>query len=476
MATLANIRGASLAPDFSGFLGALLQNKREAGLDRRQQVAIEAQESQEAAQQRALQQQIGVLTGGSEIPLQPGESGQAVQFTPAATGKARDKALFNLISLDPNVGNSITSLLQSGDAREIAKVQATAELGLRQSKIIQSQDTFAGKQKAITNLANEIVAGELPPEEKAQNLERISGLLNKSPEELDLELLKMDVMGTDLKTLTAPARGAGADFSKAPGVITRDEAGNASFQIPVLDKNTGEFQMKSVRISGEVVSRLGETGVEESLRKAGQAGEAEIQRLSAQLETKPKITAAEKQAAAQVTRTQGIIDRGLTAADSVPILARSLELLESVSTGGFDAASLRARQLFGIEGADEAELSANLGKAVLSQLRTTFGAAFTEGEGDRLIKIEAAFGKSPAGNIRLLKQTKRIAERAANRAIKAAEKSGDTDTADEIREALAFSLSAPDAAVPDAGTAVPTAVNPTTGETLFFRNGQWSTQ
>jgi hypothetical protein len=64
---------------------------------------------------------------------------------------------------------------------------------------------------------------------------------------------------------------------------------------------------------------------------------------------------------------------------------------------------MRIKTFFGVESADEGELAQNLGKAVLSQLRKTFGAQFTEREGERLNKIEANFGKSPESNIRQLK-------------------------------------------------------------------------
>jgi len=140
-------------------------------------------------------------------------------------------------------------------------------------------------------------------------------------------------------------------------------------------------------------------------------------------------------------RQQDIIDKGLEAADSYANVKRGLDLLNSIETGGIDAVSMRAKQIFGVEGADEAELSNRLSKAVLSQLRETFGAAFTETEGDKLERIEASFGKSTAGNKRLLQQTERIILRSANRAIRAAEKAGDEDTAQEIRDALEFSLS-----------------------------------
>ncbi len=135
------------------------------------------------------------------------------------------------------------------------------------------------------------------------------------------------------------------------------------------------------------------------------------------------------------------MDEGLQAADGIPILTRSMSLLKGgVETGGWDNLKLKASNLFGVTGADEAELSANLGRAVLSQLRATFGAAFTEREGDRLAFIEANFGKSTHGNIRLLEQLEKMARREAERGIKAAESAGDTAMADQIREALDFSL------------------------------------
>lgn len=135
------------------------------------------------------------------------------------------------------------------------------------------------------------------------------------------------------------------------------------------------------------------------------------------------------------------IDNGLQAADSTVILRRGIELLDSVKTGGLEAAKLKATNAFGITGADEAELSANLGKAVLSQLRSTFGAAFTEKEGERLQTIEANFGKSTEGNRRLLEQAQRMVTRVAERGIRAAEAAGDTETAQEIRDSLNFSIS-----------------------------------
>jgi hypothetical protein len=136
------------------------------------------------------------------------------------------------------------------------------------------------------------------------------------------------------------------------------------------------------------------------------------------------------------TRQQGFIDSGVDAADSLGNAYKVKELLASVETGGFDNAALMAKRLFGVESADEAQLSANLGKAILSQLRPIFGAAFTAAEGDKLEKIEANFGKSTEGNKRLIGEVIKISERAAKRGIRAAESQGDKFAADEIRAAL----------------------------------------
>lgn len=206
-----------------------------------------------------------------------------------------------------------------------------------------------------------------------------------------------------------------------------------------------------------------------------------------ELETAPEI-ARQTQAAgatgkAGAERQAGFIDEGLRAADSIPVINRAMELLDSVSTGGLDAAKLAATNFFGITGADEGELSNNLGKAVLSQLRATFGAAFTEKEGARLSEIESGFGKSTAVNRRLLGQTKAIVERAARRGIEAARSAGDEFTAQEIERALRMTLvpgqkpaqqprqtaAAPPSAAPASEV---TATGPN-GQKLVLRNGQW---
>ena len=140
-------------------------------------------------------------------------------------------------------------------------------------------------------------------------------------------------------------------------------------------------------------------------------------------------------------RADEFINQGVTAAQAVPIMRRTVDLLSQVETGGIDKAQIAAKQMFGIESADEGELSYLLSKNVLSQLKETFGAAFTAAEGDRLASIEASLGRSPAANKRIIQQAITIAERKAERGIKAAEKTGDDFTAQDISNYLKGDIS-----------------------------------
>lgn len=139
-------------------------------------------------------------------------------------------------------------------------------------------------------------------------------------------------------------------------------------------------------------------------------------------------------------RRQGVIDLGLNAVRAIPTLRRVIKLLDVVDTGGIDAAILTAKQKFGLESANEGELMAGLGKAILAQLRPIFGAQFTEREGTRLERIEASKGKNSKTNRRLINNLIQTIERDAQSSIDAAVKAKDFDTAKEIQELLDFDI------------------------------------
>lgn len=123
------------------------------------------------------------------------------------------------------------------------------------------------------------------------------------------------------------------------------------------------------------------------------------------------------------------IEEGKSAANILPTLLNTQGLLKTIKTGGIDAAILRGKQLLGIESADEAELTNNMGKAVLSQLKVIFGSAFTEKEGRLLLDMEAGLGKSTAGNVRLIERGIDAARRRIQIGFDAAIDSGDKRTA-----------------------------------------------
>lgn len=232
---------------------------------------------------------------------------------------------------------------------------------------------------------------------------------------------------TTLQREQIGARGrgaAGAEKAFQPVTLVNPTTKEKILVNPVFDPKTGTSRLEQAAIpEGFEISR--ETKEEEraaDIATVGAKKGAEV--------TGKKIA----------TRRQKAIDDGLDSSEGFANIARARSLLDEVKTGGFAAASLRAQQLFGVEGADEGELSNRLGKAVLSQLRSTFGAAFTAQEGAQLTRIEAGFGKSTEGNKRLLDQLKKMIEKKSREGIKAAVASEDFEAAQRIKDNLAFSL------------------------------------
>lgn len=153
------------------------------------------------------------------------------------------------------------------------------------------------------------------------------------------------------------------------------------------------------------------------------------------------VKGSEATAKGNVSRSQDFINRGVAAAEGMPTVNRGIQLLELVETGGYDRAKIAAKQALGIESADEGELTYNLGKSVLTQLRETFGSAFTENEGQRLANLEAGLSRSPATNKRILAQVKQIMEAKAKRGKEAAIEQGDDFTAKDIEDFMSMDLS-----------------------------------
>lgn len=239
----------------------------------------------------------------------------------------------------------------------------------------------------------------------------------------------------------------------------KDSEGNLFFGTSVRDPSGKPITSELTPIGdapaspvGQVslASKLGETAAETSVRKAAEAAAVAQAKADVEISTGEEAEEAKARGKARgktkEEREQSFVTRGIEAADSTANVRRGIQLLEDVQTGGIDAVALRAKQIFGIESGDEGELVGLLGKAVLSQLRETFGAQFTVEEVKRLERIEARFTKSPAANKRLLQNVLKSLDRISRRGIKAAKDRGDTFGVQEIETALKFDLAAPQAA------------------------------
>lgn len=333
-------------------------------------------------------------------------------------GPEAEQAMEQLFIENPKLGGDVFDQLGAQDERDRERIARRA---------FEIENTPHDQR---TEVIDRIVA-----EGAAQGFDMrdTASLLAMAPAEQDKHLKFMR-----MAALTEQQRAGSTRRSEAKlgaQVLTTDDQGNSVINTPVL-KN-GVLENVQLPLEGNVVSRqFGETGREQTDRRIDEAGGRRGAEEAATTAALPE-RAAVKQAA---TRRTENIQKGIVAADSVAVLNRGIALLDSVETGGFNAAALKAKQTFGFESGDEAELSNSMGKAVLAQLRDTFGAAFTAQEGQSLKEIEANFGKSTEGNKRLLKRAKRLVDRVIQRGIDSAIENEDFGAAQQIKEARDFNL------------------------------------
>lgn len=219
MATLQNISGRSLVPSLDKSLGIALQAKRD--FDAKEQA--EAERQAEAARQAEIDALIGSLSGqaaasGATAELQAQPLGiDAPQITlpelrdPGAKQTTEEAALLRLGAIDPALATSARATLDRGDAQELAALTQISEQGSRDAAFVSGQPDFASKQRAITSLAEAAAA-------RGEPLDRFIELQNMSENRLDLELQKMKIASTDLQTLLKP-KGQFAPVTDAQGNI-----------------------------------------------------------------------------------------------------------------------------------------------------------------------------------------------------------------------------------------------------------------
>ena len=143
-----------------------------------------------------------------------------------------------------------------------------------------------------------------------------------------------------------------------------------------------DYSMDSMN-KNKKTANISDYEYEEGLRKSGNvegadrfANKSGLSRLSPTAAARLEIETAERKVKDKERAVRiGYASNGVAAADSLAGMTRSMELLKIIKTGGVQDAILGAKRFFGIDAADEGELAFSLGKNVLTQLKSTFGAA-----------------------------------------------------------------------------------------------------
>lgn len=353
-----------------------------------------------------------------------------------------DKALNRLFQLDPQ---SAEQVFKGIGAME----QYQREDAARRAAEIRNTPPEL-REQVIRRQAEELRAQGRDPRDT-------ESLLGMAPEQQDSALRVIEAAALSAKDRMDAERGLNVP------------AGQREFE-SLIEGFTPDEQARARRIKAGLVQRAGTKSLRQMIAEDPVLAEA-LARVEAE-------AAAEKEGAkGEARRSQELISVGLRQADATAVIRRGLELLDIIDTGRPEAIALAAKNLFGVAGADETELQANLGKAILAQLRQVFGAQFTEREGSRLEGIEANFGKSTAGNRRLLEQTLKDMERDARRGIDAARRNEDEFSVREIENALKFRLTPEDddgvqEEAQETETDEVTATGPN-GEKAVLRDGKW---
>lgn len=180
MATLENVHGASLVPSFDSGLNML--NQSFGGM-------MDRKRAQQA--QQAQQQQIQQILGGG----QGGVPGATTGFN----GNATPQQILRIAQIDPKMAEMMQGMVERGDKLEMEQAKAQTDRGLREAVLIKNAKTPAERVNVINNLAAAAANEGKPIDQYVQ-------LANMSPDQQELELQRMEVMGADIKTLLAPPK------------------------------------------------------------------------------------------------------------------------------------------------------------------------------------------------------------------------------------------------------------------------------
>lgn len=248
MATLQNVHGASLVPDISGSLNLLTQSFQK-------QQDIKRQQEAAAAKQKQIEQIMNGQTGMS--------SGSPAQGSSPQMGQEQ---LMRIAQIDPKLAETLQGIMERGDEIEIQQVKAETERGVREAALLQQAKTPKERINTLNSLAAAAQAEGRP-------IDRYVEIANMSPAQQDLELQRMQVMGTDIKSLTTPKEEkltALEQQLQAAGL----QPGTPEYQSAILNKVNGVLSPEALAQKQRIAS-AGSTRIENNVNSGGQQVERE---------------------------------------------------------------------------------------------------------------------------------------------------------------------------------------------------------
>lgn len=343
---------------------------------------------------------------------------------------------------------------QQADARNQAQLQQRAQVAYQHAQValdLAKKGDFAGVVDLATNrrkfngqlgiqnneetdLVMDTAALAATGDEKAKQMliKNLTGMVNFGRAHFGEGQGRRDAVSTPGKIaqdqsegwLTAEQAGAMSKKGIDPAKVKSSKILDDGTIVTVLDNNTSTvLAPDGSELSGDARS--------DAIKDANQYG----------IDIQTKRAGGRAGATQSAGRDADMIERGITAAESTSGLRRGIELLDMVETGGWSSVGQKIRTQLGIQGANDAELTASLGNAVMSQLKDALGASFTERDREAFENMNANIGTSTEGNKRILKQSLKLMEKTAKRAIRKSRRLGFDDEADDMEEMLKFSLS-----------------------------------
>lgn len=284
----------------------------------------------------------------------------------------------------------------------------------------------------------------LPIEQRAAVAQQALPVLAKlgvDTSKIDTSNLTDDVLDQSINalkpfTVNMDQRIASASPTGSESIVDRN--GTAYSQIKVFDPKTQKISLIETALgpTSSLTNRMGqtaETAAEQAIRLKREqeaiaansalnvaAGQANI-KLGTEQAMTPILAqqeASKKIGSGTATTSLDVIDLGEKAAPIIPRVERGIELLGKVDTGGFDAQMKAIADYTGADTADASELQSIFSEQLLSQMQSMKGlGAMSEGDRKAIESGIASWGKSAAGNKRILQNYLSVLKRQKNNAL-----------------------------------------------------------